>query len=182
MMNTGGISTVRDEAGFGLIEVLAAVLVLAIGVIGFAGLQMRAVQASGDSYYRTQAMSIAQDLAERVRVNSPQIALYKTAAKWPVTAVGSPPNACRSTATCTAAQMADFDIADVRYNAETLLPQGLMLMETCKGSAVNCIYVSWDGLQPLLAGVNQCVDAVTGVYKAPSPGQPAITCVMLEVQ
>jgi type IV pilus assembly protein PilV len=165
------------EAGFGLIEVLAAVLVLAVGVVGFAALQMRAVQTSGDSYYRTQAMSIAQDLAERARTNTNQIATYLTAATW--TSALAPTDCMANN--CTANQMAIFDAASVRTSATTLLPQGLVRMEACQKGVLNCIYVSWDGLQPTAGLAGECV-ADTGIYKAPPPNKPAITCVMLEVQ
>lgn len=55
--------------GFTLIEVLVAVLVLSIGLLGIAGLQTRSLQFNGDAYYRTQAQLLATDLAERMRAN-----------------------------------------------------------------------------------------------------------------
>lgn len=171
----------RTQAGFGLIEVLAAVFVLAVGVVGFAALQMRAVQTSGDSYYRTQAMSIAQDLAERARANSTQVAYYITAATWPTTAADQTVLGKCMTGNCTVAEMAAFDAMSVRFNAETLLPQGLVNMATCQGSSLNCIYVSWDGLLPTAGAAGECVDD-KGLYKPPAANKPAITCVMLEVQ
>lgn len=160
------------EKGFGMIEVLVAILVLAIGVLGFAGLQARAVQASGESYYRTQAMSIAQDLAERFRVNSSASATYLLAGTWSTTVAA--PN-CFTADTCTtAAKMAAFDAENVRNNAATLLPQGQVLMENCIASSMRCIYVSWDGLVPG-AGVGKCVDGTTGKSLV------GATCAILEV-
>lgn len=161
------------QRGFGMIEVMVAVLVLAVGVMGFAGLQSRAVQASGDSYYRTQAMSIAQDLAERMRVNSSQKTYYLTTTLWPTTTQTTIPSACISAA-CTTQAMADYDAAIIRYNAQTLLPQGLVKVEQCKASAVNCIYVSWDGTQPTAGTGGQCVDN-NGKYLL------GASCVMMEV-
>ncbi|MDF2446180.1 MAG: pilus assembly protein [Moraxellaceae bacterium] len=174
-----------SQAGFGLIEVLAAVLVLAVGVVGFGALQLRAVQTSGDSYYRTQAMSIAQDLAERARSNSSQMAGYLTATNWPTTAVGTPPTACM-TGNCLPDAMMNFDTQSVRYSAQTLLPQGLVRMETCQdptpgGTPLSCIYVAWDGLLPTAGASGQCVDA-NGLYKAPPANRASLPCVMLEVQ
>lgn len=163
----------HGQQGFGMIEIMVAVLVLAVGVMGFAGLQSRAVQSSGDSYYRTQANSIAQDLAERVRVNSAQRAYYLTANLWPTTEQTAVPDSCR-TATCTDQAMADFDAAIIRYNAQTLLPQGLVKMEQCQASAVNCIYVSWNGTQPTAGATGDCVLA-DGKYKL------GANCVMMEV-
>lgn len=164
-----------------MIEILVAMLVLAIGVMGFAGLQARAVQTSGDSYYRSQAMSLAQDLAERVRANSRQTAAYRTATNWPAgnAAVTAAPTTCLDAA-CTPANMVTFDVDSVRYNVQTLLPQGEIRMETCQSSTVNCIYVAWDGLQATAGTTGECVGR-TGAYVAPPANKPALTCLMLEV-
>lgn len=170
------------QAGFGLIEVLAAVLVLGVGVIGFAALQLRAVHASSDAYARTQAIAIAQDLAERMRVNLTQIAAYRTATNWTSAAPTAAPTTCStSTADCSAATMATYDVESVRYNAVTLLPQGQVNVEACQGSTLSCIYVSWDGVLPTAGASGECVDA-TGHYVAPAANRPALSCVMLEVQ
>lgn len=171
----------RQQSGFGMIEILVAMLVLAIGVMGFAGLQARAVQTSGDSYYRSQAMSLAQDLAERVRANSRQTAAYRTAANWPAdnAAVTSAPTTCVDAA-CTPANMVIFDVNSVRYNVQTLLPQGEIRMEACQASSVNCIYVAWDGLTATAGAAGECV-GTTGEYKSPPANRPALTCLMLEV-
>lgn len=170
----------RYQSGFGMMEILVSMLVLAIGVLGFAALQSRAVQASGDSYYRTQAMSIAQDLAERVRANPGQLSVYMTASKWPAdNAAVTAPTACLSTA-CTPAGMADNDIQAVRYNVQTLLPQGEIRMEQCQGSSMNCVYVAWDGLKATAGTTGECVND-QGLYKAPPANNPALNCLMLEV-
>lgn len=175
-----------SQAGFGLIEVLAAVLVLAVGVVGFGALQLRAVQTSGDSYYRTQAMSIAQDLAERTRVNSSQMVTYLTPGNWPVTPyAGTAPTNCM-TGNCLPVDIANFDIQSVRYAAQTLLPNGLVRMEACQdptpgGTPLNCIYVAWDGLEPSAGAAGQCVDQ-NGFYKPAASNRATLPCVMLEVQ
>ena len=59
----------RYQQGVSLIEVLVAMFLLGVAVIGFVALQVRALSASNESAYRSQAMSVAQDLAERMRSN-----------------------------------------------------------------------------------------------------------------
>ena len=59
----------NKQQGVGLIEVLVALLILAIGVMGFIALQYRAIEATAESGSRIQAINLARDLAERMRVN-----------------------------------------------------------------------------------------------------------------
>ena len=54
------------HAGFTLLEALVALLVLSIGLLGLAGLQLHALQYTHSSYQRTLANLQAQDLAERM--------------------------------------------------------------------------------------------------------------------
>ncbi|MDI9274882.1 type IV pilus modification protein PilV [Stenotrophomonas sp. PFBMAA-4] len=66
--NCSGYSSRRKSAGFSLLEVLIALLVLAFGLLGFALLQtmnVRFVQSAGQ---RTQATNLASDLIEMMRV------------------------------------------------------------------------------------------------------------------
>ncbi|MFZ5560102.1 MAG: type IV pilus modification protein PilV [Pseudomonadota bacterium] len=179
--------TGRREAGFGLVEILVAVLVLAIGVVGFAALQLRSMQTSSDSYARTQAMAIAMDLAERVRANSldpAAVTAYRNDANWPptnTTAVTAAPVNCM-TGNCDSVTMATFDIDSARFSAATLLPQGLVRMEACRLSDKLCIYVSWDGLLPTSGALpdGQCVTAA-GIYHNPPANRASLPCVMLEI-
>lgn len=67
-------STSRHRAGhmaahgFSLFEVLIAAMVLGVAVLGFAGLQVRALGSTGEAAFRTQAAVLAADLAERIRL------------------------------------------------------------------------------------------------------------------
>jgi len=55
--------------GFSLIEVLVAVLVLAIGLLGLAALQSTAMKFTDSAASRTQATVLAYDILERMRAN-----------------------------------------------------------------------------------------------------------------
>lgn len=158
------------QQGAGLTEVMVALLLLSIGVMGFVGLQVRASTTGGDAFSRTQAMAIAQDLAQRVRLNSRQMAFYTTAANW---RDGGDISACE-TADCTPAQVAQYDMDNVVNSAATLLSNGQVRMQQCTGSLANCIYVSWDDTTPTVGGGdNDCVTN-DGVYRN------GAACVMME--
>lgn len=55
--------------GFSIVEVLVALVVLAVGMLGIAGLYVTTLRASGGALYRTQAVSFASDMADRIRAN-----------------------------------------------------------------------------------------------------------------
>ncbi len=69
LMNNRAGSIPSRQQGFTLIEVLVAVVVLAIGLLGLAGLQATAVRSNGSAYMRSQATVLAYDIADRMRVN-----------------------------------------------------------------------------------------------------------------
>lgn len=64
------------EAGFSIIEVLVALLVLAIGLLGLAALQAQGLRFNHDAYVRTQATNSAYSIIDRMRANRANVALY----------------------------------------------------------------------------------------------------------
>ena len=57
------------QAGFSLVEVLISVAILAVGILGIAGLQARAHQLEIESYQRATALTLVQDMQSRVNAN-----------------------------------------------------------------------------------------------------------------
>ena len=57
------------QTGYLMIEVLITMFILAVGLLGVVGLQARAEQAETDSYQRTQALILTQDIADRISAN-----------------------------------------------------------------------------------------------------------------
>ncbi|HEL4265833.1 type IV pilus modification protein PilV [Stenotrophomonas sp. ASS1] len=66
----------RAQNGFSLIEVLIAILVLGIGLLGFALLQTMNVRYVQSANYRTQATNLSYELLDQVRINRVAAALY----------------------------------------------------------------------------------------------------------
>lgn len=60
---------IRQARGFTLVEGLIALLVLSIGLLGIAALYVETLQSGRAAQFRTQAVSIAADLADRIRAN-----------------------------------------------------------------------------------------------------------------
>jgi len=55
--------------GFTLLEVMISIAILAIGMLGIAGLQMVSIEHNNAAYLRSQAITISQDIVERMRNN-----------------------------------------------------------------------------------------------------------------
>jgi type IV pilus assembly protein PilV len=105
--------------GFTLIEVLVTLVILTFGLLGIAGLMAKGQRASFEAFQRQQAISIANDMAERIRGNRKQAAAYSAAAPLgnPI-GQGSQYNDLLTasitdcgTYTCTPAQLAAYDVA-----------------------------------------------------------------------
>jgi len=63
------LRAIAQENGFSLIEVLIALLVLAIGLLGMASLMLTSMKSNQSAYQRSQANWLAYDIAERMRLN-----------------------------------------------------------------------------------------------------------------
>ncbi|WP_319795858.1 type IV pilus modification protein PilV [Marinobacter manganoxydans] len=63
------VRRIHKESGFSMIEVLVALLVLAIGLLGVAGVQLLSMQQTANSTLRSEATLYAQTAADRVRAN-----------------------------------------------------------------------------------------------------------------
>ncbi|MCP5158556.1 MAG: type IV pilus modification protein PilV [Gammaproteobacteria bacterium] len=61
----------RKQNGFTLIEILVTVVVLAIGLLGLAGLQAISLRYNSTAYQRSQATILAYDIVERMRASKP---------------------------------------------------------------------------------------------------------------
>lgn len=59
----------RPAGGFTLVEVLVTIVVLSLGVLGVAGLQMSTMRATRAAYYRSQAAILAQQIVAAMRAN-----------------------------------------------------------------------------------------------------------------
>lgn len=98
-----------NNQGFSLIEVLVALLVLSVGLLGMAGLQGYSLASSYDAHLRTQAISLTQDIIDRMRANREMASTnnYQTS-------LAELPELSRncSELTCTPAQLADFDLVE----------------------------------------------------------------------
>lgn len=100
----------RKQRGLSMIELLVAVLVLAIGVLGITALQMVSLQNNRGALFRAEAVQLAYDMMDRIRAN-PEGAV-PGAAYDGLAIADAPPGAANCVAgNCSQAQMVTFDQA-----------------------------------------------------------------------
>ena len=87
----------NSSRGSALLEVLITIVILAIGLLGVAGLQARIYTLEFESYQRAQAVVILNDIAERVAANPEARDIYVAAS--PLGVGPTPPNPLCSTLT-----------------------------------------------------------------------------------
>ena len=116
--------------GFTLLEVLVALLLFSLGLIGLAGLLTVSVKTNQSAYLRTQATFLAQAMADRMHANS--LGLWGTnynlnsiSAPGSVSGATAAPTTCTpsgSPTTCSPSDLAARDKAMFQYQLNTYLP------------------------------------------------------------
>jgi type IV pilus assembly protein PilV len=151
----------KTHTGFTLIEVLIAMLVLAIGLLGLAALQTYTLRSNLDAYNHSQVTQLLYDMADRMRTNSKTvdgngIVIANTILASYVTTntlddprtknqtVSSTHN-CRKVGTaCTAANMVEYDLIEWSNTITGIpLPMGRGCITTTNNINFN-IYITWD--------------------------------------
>ncbi|MEM7217895.1 MAG: type IV pilus modification protein PilV [Pseudomonadota bacterium] len=96
--------------GFSMIELLVAVLVMGIGVLGITGLQMVSLQNNRGALLRSEAVMLAYDMLDRIRANPTGV---PAGASYGGTAIGdAPPGGTNCQANnCSSAEMVQFDLS-----------------------------------------------------------------------
>ncbi|HEY0490384.1 MAG TPA: type IV pilus modification protein PilV [Telluria sp.] len=132
----------RLVGGFTLIEVLVAVFVLAVGVMGAVAAQTVALRTRQESALMSHGVQLATSFADRMRANTPQMRLpdsgnpylllrYDAASDGPP---GAPPVRCHAGAGCDSAAMASFDIHELRQELHAAFPSARVAL--CRDAVV----------------------------------------------
>jgi type IV pilus assembly protein PilV len=104
----------RSSRGFSLLEVLITMIILAVGLLGLAGLQARAHNAEAESYSRAQAIILSNDMVDRIAANRVQAKLA-AASVYNTTTVQGTGHAdvdCSTLPSTSAAEIATKDLCE----------------------------------------------------------------------
>jgi len=107
--------TRRMSSGFGIVEVLVALVVLSIGLLGMASLYVVTLRSSTSAISRTQAINLASDIGDRIRANRTAGEAYEGAAA---------DKSCGGTTDCSPADMAAHDLFLWQRQITAVWPSG----------------------------------------------------------
>ncbi len=147
--------THRNQGGFSLVEVLIALIILSVGMLGIAGLYVQSMQEGRTSMWRHHAVTLAGDIADRIRANPTAGVLYAAT-------VGGDNNCVAGGVDCTPGQMAAHDIDLWKTQALETLPSGAVtvIFDNTVNPPTYDIRVSWvePGLTPVYAIIIPVLD------------------------
>ncbi len=122
----------HTSQGFTLLEVLITIVIMAIGLLGIATMQIVSLKNNQVSYYRSQATNLANEYTDILRSNKNQVDANKfgTAADDGIdfttaTTLTAATSSCTTTAGCSASQMADSTLNYWQKKVQTTLRQGI---------------------------------------------------------
>ena len=129
--------------GFTMVEAMVALVVLAVGMLGIAGLYVTTLRSGGGAIYRMQAVNLASDLADRIRANrTANLAYLNPAAN----------NNCYGAASvdCSPTLMAANDLFVWQNQIVAVLPSGNGAVNVLAGAAATAPYtytitITWLG-------------------------------------
>ncbi|MGF6494113.1 type IV pilus assembly protein PilV [Luteibacter sp. 621] len=144
--------------GASLIEVLIAVLVFGVGIVGLAGLLIISFRSNQVGYLRTQAEFIAMSMADRMRANPLAVwAGNYDSTTYPLTVTQD----CTKAAACTPAQLAKRDQAQWSSQLNTFLPSPSASIACTKGATADATQLQ---MRPPYAG--NCVMKISWIERA----------------
>lgn len=139
-------NTVKHQSGLTLIEILVTVIILSIGFLGLASVQLMGTKNVANSQYRTMATIYAYDMAERMRAN---LAGVTSSAYDDVDTASATEPECSP---CNTVQQARLDAFQWKGLIEAAqidggLPNGSGVVEYNSDDDVYEITVSWSELE-----------------------------------
>ncbi|MGI9227617.1 MAG: type IV pilus modification protein PilV [Gammaproteobacteria bacterium] len=105
--------TIQSQQGLSLIEILVTVVILSIGLLGIAATQTVGMGYSHDSYLRSQATMMINELTERMSINLAAVDNNDFAinANYAMGGCGvAPAPICEAGVVCTPVQLATYDM------------------------------------------------------------------------
>lgn len=167
----------RQARGFSLLEVLIAVVVLSIGLLGLAGLQFTALRGNSQSYERSQAHILAYEMADLMRAN--RIAAGQGAFEIDADENPEDPEIFCDEDACNREESAAYILDQWHRRLRDILPSGTARIacsvSPCTVGAMQTVSVIWDEDR---AG---STDASCPAPADIDPDEPTLACVQVSL-
>jgi type IV pilus assembly protein PilV len=109
------------QRGFSLVESLVALVVMSVGMLGIASLYVTSLQTNRSALTRSQAVTLVNDMADRIRANSLAKAAYNLSGYE-----DGPEDACPGNANCTPQDLAESDLFRWLNSFQRVLPSNAL--------------------------------------------------------
>ena len=152
----------KIQHGFTLVEVMVAMVIFSVGLLGLAGLQSLGMTNNQTAYNRTVAMQMAYNMSDRMRSNITAVTAGTYNAILPLP-VPAPLGTNCIAATCTPPQLGAFDIFEWQTTIRTELPQGRGSVTAIAGTSQFVVCVMWNELKVAAPVVPNCL-AIPSTY------------------
>ena len=159
------------QRGATLIEALVSILVLSLGLLGMAGLQLNALSFQKSSWAQHRVSELTTDIVERMQTNpfASQRGQYNYTQTYAISAAANLSSAGCQTATfpCTAQQIAGDDLSSWMKKAQQTLPGGAASISgnATQGFVVTAMYLDKDFRDAVTNAAStstSCTAALTG--------------------
>ena len=168
--------TTQRQRGVSMIESLVALLVLAIGVLGLAGLQTRSLVETRHTNARANALMLANDLAERMRLNRDQAIITDNSNPYLrdfEQSIAAGPTC--TTKACTPAELGQFDRDEWSRSVRQLLPGGQARVEAPANNQIRVTFRWRNNIKGAEFGATDGTDALMAPLVVPIDGCQSAT-------
>lgn len=196
------MTNLSNQRGVGLIEVMVALLLLTVAVLGYAALQGKAIQATNESFERSQSLVMMRNIAEKIHANPFAIETYETQIN-DMDSITAPTTQCgldggAVTTLCTPVQLAEAESYKIKVDLQNYDFQ--IQMHPCPNTGGNgtdpttnimysyCLISAWGDTTATIGSDDEtnCLTAqvaATEDVAAQAGGNyhSAATCMMMEI-
>ncbi|MDH4903917.1 type IV pilus modification protein PilV [Psychrobacter pocilloporae] len=191
------MTNLSNQRGVGLIEVMVALLLLTVAVLGYTALQGKAIQATNESFERSQSLVMMRNIAEKIHANPSAIEIYEENLNKSYASSSAPSEKCGLEGVaadfCSPEQLA---VAE-SYNLKTKLQNYdfQIQMHPCPNTGGTgtdaadnimfsyCLISAWGETTPTI-GTDDESDCLTERVVGEAAGgnyHPKATCMMMEI-
>lgn len=167
----------ETQSGTTLINILISLLMIGLGLFAGIQLQIRGIEGVQTSSNQTEALLLAEDMLERMRANSSQLAAYETANLTALPVGQSASYQDCGVVACTAADLVQYDLGSwqERFPA-ALVSMSANISPDPTDDSMWFVVIRWDDDRNGSTGTN-CPPVV---LKSDIPSQTDLDCVRME--